>query len=224
MQRARTSQERIAILKREQAATTDQAEKLRIQAQIEAERNSGATRHTKELNSQLSTQERIRDSVEAQYKAQLDAQELTIRDRQERRKEEQEIRRAQRILASGRASQQFKDAAADRLALIAVEREQRAQAIREKTATAGGTLINGRIFQSQPTLSGGGVPLAAPQAVAGGAPGAPPPAAAPAGAGNLVVQFVVDGQVIANAIIPQVLGAGRASLARVEAGGGGQQA
>src|SRR5262249_54571736 len=40
--RARTAQQRIAILQREQSLTTDQAEKLRIQAQIEQERASAA--------------------------------------------------------------------------------------------------------------------------------------------------------------------------------------
>jgi hypothetical protein len=218
LSRARTASERIAILRREQAATTDQAEKLRIQAQIEAERNSGARSHTKELNTQLSLNERIRDSVEAQYKARLDAQELAIRDRMERRKEDQEIRQAQRILASGRASQAFKDAAADRLALIAVEREQRAQAIREKQATASGSLIGGRIFQSQPGISGGGVGAGTPP-TAPGAPGAP---LAPGG--GLTIQFLVDGKLIANAIIPDIMNAQRASLARVDAAGGGQQA
>ena len=73
MSRARTSAERIAILKRQQAAATDEVEKIRIQAQIEQERNSGAKAHTKELNTQLGLHEKIRDSVEAQYKAQLDA-------------------------------------------------------------------------------------------------------------------------------------------------------
>lgn len=223
LQRARTAAERIAVLRREQAATTDRAEKLRIQAQIEQEMTSGSKSRTSELSKQLNLNERIRDSLESQLKAQLDAAELAIKDRQERRKEEREIRAAQRILASGRASQEFKDAAADRLALIAIDRQQRALALQEKLATAGGTIsAQGRVLQSVP---GGGPPPPTPPL---GLPPQPTPAgpvaptAAAAGAtGPFLIQLILpNGQVLAQAVEPFIFGGMRASLDRVNAGGG----
>lgn len=141
--------------------TGDLGEQARILNEIkslDAAADRGAKSHTSELNKQVSLEERIRDSKEAQLKASLDAAAATIKDRQDRRKEDQEIRAAQRILGSGRASQQFKDAAQDRLSLIDIERQQRALAIAQQQATAGGTIVNGRVLQS---IQSGGAPLPA---------------------------------------------------------------
>lgn len=219
LQRARTAQERIAVLQRMQSLTTNEAEKLRLQAQIESQRDSGAKSHTNTLNTQLNLHERIRDSLEAQYKAQLDAAELAIRDRQERRKEDQEIRQAQRILASGRSSQLFKDAAADKLALIDIERQQRALAIQEKLATSGGTIsAQGRVLQSVQRPGGAGI--APPQIPVPGqdvptVPQIPVPGQAGGGVPFVDVKVFIDGQEIAARVITTM----RSGLRSANAGG-----
>lgn len=210
---AKTAAQRIAILQRELGQTTDQVEKNRILAQIAQERNSLDKAHSSELDKQLKLNEGIRDSLESQYKAQLDAAELTIRDRQERRKEDQEIAAAQRILASGRASQQFKDAAADKLALINIERQKRALEIQDKSATAGGTIINGKLYQS---VQGGGRG-ALPTAPAGGTlPAIPVAPAAPTGAGGIEVLVYLDSEPIAAKVITRM----RSGLQQHAAAGG----
>lgn len=212
--KATTTAAKIAELERQKAATSDPVEKVRLETQIINERNSAAKAHTGELNKQLNTQEKIRDSLEAQYKAQLDAAELTIKDRQERRKEDQEIRAAQRILASGRSSQLFKDAAADKLALIDIERQKRALEIQDKSATAGGTIINGKVYQSVP--SGGRVqPIPLPGPGASGATGTPVSAGG-GGAGGVEVLVYLDSEPIAAKVITRM----RTGLRQHNAGGG----
>jgi hypothetical protein len=63
LSRAKTSAARIAELRRQQAATSDPAEKIRLQQQIEEERDSAAKSHTSELNKQLKLNEGIYDSI-----------------------------------------------------------------------------------------------------------------------------------------------------------------
>lgn len=207
---ARTAQQRIAILQREQAATTDQAEKLRIQAQIEGERNSGARSHTSELGKQLTLNERIRDSLESQLKAQLDAAELAIRDRQARRKEDQELRIAQNALQNAK-DPRFRAAAADAIALIDVERQQRALALQEKLATAGGSIVGGRVFQSIPTGRPG-------QVVVGPAVGGVPTPGGAAGLPIVDVRVFLDSTEIAARTITTL----RTGLQSANAGGAGR--
>jgi hypothetical protein len=179
-------------------------------------------RRTSELGKQLTLEEKIRDSKEAQLKAALDAQELAIKDRQDRRREDREIRQAERILASAKARQEFKDAASDKIALIQIERQKRALELQEKGATVQGTVINGRVFQSRP-----GAPLP-PNAPIPPLPFVPPPpaqqAAPPqAGSGGLTVQFLVDGHLVAQEIIPDVMASLRGGLAQSQSAGGGRQ-
>ncbi len=202
---ATTAAQRIAILKEELTLTTDQVTKNGILAQIANEQQSKAKAHTGELGKQLNLEERIRDSKEAQYKAQLDLAELLIRDRQDRRKEDQELARAQRIQRSGRASQLFKDAAADAAALIEIERQQRALAIQEKGLTAGGTVINGRIYQSRQAGQGISpipVPGGAPPLVGGGAQ----TQIGLAGLPQIEVLVTLDGQQIAANVVTRLRG------------------
>jgi hypothetical protein len=219
--RATTSTQRLAILRRELATTTDRADRLRIQAQIEQEQHSAAKSHTTELGKQLGLEEKIRDAKEQQLKAALDAAELTIRDRQERRKEDQDLRQAQRIIASGRASAEFKAAAQDKIDLINIERQKRALEISEKAKTAGGQIIGGRVFQSR--ASGGtavgtvpvptGVPTIAPSQLA----------AAGGGGAAVVINFNLDGKTIASQLIPDIFAAlGVANRQSLSAGSGGR--
>lgn len=216
LSRARTPAQRIAIYQRELAATTDIAERLRIQAQIESEKNSAAKSHVATLDKTLNLEEKIRDSKEAQYKASLDAQEAAIRDRQETRKEDQELRTHQNALRNAR-DPRLRAAAADAIALIGVHRQQRALDIQEKGATAGGAIIGGRLYQSQ---AGQGVPGAPSLPAAPGVPqagGAQAPAAA--GGAPTVLQINLDGQKIAEVTLPYTLAALRGSRRQATAAG-----
>lgn len=216
--RARTAEQRIAILRREQAATTDQAEKLRIQAQIEGERNSGAKAHTSELGSQLRLQEGIYDSLNKQIDAQISLRKLTAQDTLDRLKENRELAQAQRILASGRASPEFKAAAQARIDLINAERDERAQRIREAQATAGGSIVNGRLLQSQPRA--GGVPAVPTpgQAGAPGVPTVPTPGEGGAGVPVVDVRVFLDSQEISARVVTSL----RGGLRSANAGGAGR--
>lgn len=211
--RARTSAQRIAILKQELATTADVAERNRILARIEGERQSGAKAHTSELDKQLTLAERTRDAEMQRYKAALDASEAAIRDRQERRKEDQEIATAQRIIASGRASTTFKAAAQDALALIAVHRQQRALDISEKTTTAGGAVAGGRLLQSVP----GQPPTAAPAPLATSATATPGAVALPGG-GTATINVYIGNEPI-DKRIEVVLGSG---IDRAQTSGAGR--
>ena len=170
--RARTPAQRIAVYQRELAATTDVAERLRIQAQIEQEKASTARAHTTELGKQLNLEEKIRDSKEAQLKASIDARKLGAQDTLDRLKEDQQLEQARRVLATSH-DERFRQAAQARIDLIGAERDSRALAIREAQATAGGAIVGGRVFQGIP--GGGGAPPAL-------APTPPLPGAQPAGA------------------------------------------
>jgi hypothetical protein len=218
--RAKTSAERIAILQREAAATDDIAERNSLLARIESERNSGAKRHTSELNKQLNLEERIRDAKTSQLKATLDASAAIIRDRQQRRQEEQDIRTAERILRSGRSSQLFKDAAADKIALIGIEQQQRLLDINEKLATSNGQIINGRVFQSKP--GAGDVRLAQIQPGQLPACTLPQPIVPGGGAGGglpaIEVLVTLDGKEIAANVVTRL----RGGLGQATSGGAGR--
>jgi len=169
---------------------------------------------TTELNKQLTLEERIRDAKTAQLKASLDASAAIIRDRQQRRQEEQDIKTAQRILNSGRSSQQFKDAARDKIDLISIEQQQRILDINEKLKTANGQIINGRVFQSKPV----GDARLAPQTQlpVGSIPQIPGPSGASGGAGGPQIEVIVtlDGQQIAANVVTRLRGGlGQASSA-----------
>lgn len=178
--RAKTSAQRIAILQRELSGTTDIAERLRIQTQIEQERNSAAKGHTSELNKQLSLNERIEDSQAKQARAAIDARLALIDDRKQRILEEQELRRAENAARNARDPRirELADLARQRIPL---EQQQRQLDIAEKLATAGGQIIGGRIFQGQRGAPGalpplppiGAVPLPPAPGVGPGAIGLP---------------------------------------------------
>jgi hypothetical protein len=175
---------------------------IREQQSIAAQALRDGKSHTTELNKQLNLHESIRDALNAQYHAQLDAAALSIKDRQDRRKEDRELAAAQRILGSGSASAEFKAAAADRIALINIERQQRAADIADKGATAGGQIIGGKVYQGIPGGAPGG-------AVGGGAPsgggGVPSPGGGGGGAGSLTVNLNLDGHQIAQATFPDIV-------------------
>lgn len=222
---AKNSAAKIARLKQELAKTTDPIERQQLTNQIDQERLSTVKAHTGELSKQVTLQESIFDSINKQKDALLDIQALTIKDRQDRRKEDREIAQAQRILGSGRASAEFKAAAQDRIDLINVERQQRAQAILEKQATAGGTLdARGHILQSRP---GGAAPQAGttPQAIGPITPigaGVPPGrvTAVPASP-NVVILRLVDAanRILAESIEPFIVEDLRVTFASSQSGG-----
>jgi hypothetical protein len=200
---ANTTAKKIAELRRQQAATDDPVKKLQLQTQIEQEIQSGARKHTGELGHQLSLHESIYDSLNKQRDAALDIEELTIRDRQQDRADAAKIKTAQRILASPNASADLKARAADALDLISVEDRKRAQAIAEKSATAGGAIVNGKLLQS--VAGGGALPSATATTAAGGAPLPSAPGPAGGAAGAVTINLVVDGKTLATVSEPYIM-------------------
>lgn len=200
--RAKTSAQKIAELKRQQAATTDPVEKLQLQASIEQERNSAAKSHTSELGKQLTLHESIFDSLNKQRDAALDIEELQITGRQQDRADQAKIKTAQAILGSSSASADFKARAQDALDLISVQERKRAQALAEKGATAGGAIIGGKVYQSAP---GGGAGGGAGIGPIGPLPSAGGPAISAGGGGAVTINLVVDGKTLASVSEPYIL-------------------
>ncbi len=194
LEKATTHQAKIAELQKQLGQTTDEADRLNIQRDIQREQNALASEKERklkgvssELNKQVGLEERIHDSLEKQQKTMLDIEELTIRNRQETRKEEKDIAQAQRILKDPRKAKLF-DSASDQLALIDVERRKRDFEIQDKQSTVAGTIFNGRILQSRP--GSGAVPTQQQQAV-GAVPTATPSQAARTRATSALAQQVV---------------------------------
>ncbi len=155
LEKAKTHQGKVAELGRQLSAETDPVKRLELQRDIQREQNAIEDEKgrklksvSSELNKQVGLQERIYDSLNKQQRALLDIDELTIKNRQETRKEERDIAQSNRILADPRKAK-LQDAAKDAIALINVQRQQRLLEIEDKQATAGGTLFNGRILQSR---------------------------------------------------------------------------
>jgi hypothetical protein len=213
--RANSSAERVAVYRSEIARTTDQAEKNRLLAQIEGEKGKAtrattgaATAHTAELNKQLNLSERTFDSINKQRQATLDLRAAEIRDRQQRRQEETELKTADRVLANiagnNPRAADFRARAQDARDLILIGQEQRQLDLEEKRSTAGGAIVNGRIFQSQagisaPGASGGGAPIGIPAGA---------PAGSPAGETAITLQLVDSaGAVIAKTVEPILMDA-----------------
>jgi hypothetical protein len=212
---ARTTSQKIAELERQKSAETDPVKKVQLETQIIQERNSSAKAHTGELGKQLTLHESIYDSLNKQKDAQLDIEELTIKGRQADRDAAAKDRVAQRILNSPNASADLKARAADVIALDDVEKRKRAQALIEKQATAGGSIVNGRLLQSVPGT--GGAPAG------GGAPapiGAPAGAGASASAGGATIVINLDGKVIATVTEPYIMDAILKGLRTANAGRG----
>ena len=205
LSRATTAAQKIALLKRQQAATSDPVERLNLQGQIESEIRAGAKSHTGELGRQLGLHTAIASSLADQYRSQLDAQALSIRDRQERRKEDQQLAQAQRILADP-SKARFADAARDSIALIGVSRAQRAGEIAAKGPI-------GALAPALPPKIGGGPALALPNAPAGGAA----PSGAGGGAGGVEVNVYVDGAAVAASVVTRL----RQGLRQSQSAGGG---
>jgi hypothetical protein len=149
-----------------------------------------------------------------QRDAQLDIEELLIRDRQQDRRDAQEAAKAQRILNDPRKAR-FQDAARDALALIDVQDRQRANAIAEKQSTVNGSIVNGRLLQSVPGT--GSAPGVQPLGPLTSAPGSAAQGAASA-LPTVEVLVTLDSQPIAAKVITRLRQGGRAS----DAAGGGQ--
>jgi hypothetical protein len=200
---AKTSAQRIAELQRELNRETDPVKRIQLETQIIQERNSNAKKHTGELDKQLKLQESIFDSINKQKDAQLSLLELQIKDRQESRKEDRELRAAQRILNSQTASADLKARAQDRIDLINVNRQQRQQKIIEDSATANATIRNGKLYQSIPGSTG------SPTAAASGtsaqstqSTGSAPLAASGASSGAVMVNVIIDGKTAWSGMAP----------------------
>jgi hypothetical protein len=200
---AKTAAQRIAILRQELAGTDDVLKRLQLQTQIASLQNSADKTRIKDAGQVLNLEERIRDSKEAQLKASIDARKLAAQDVLDRLKEDQEIAQAQRVLANSR-DPRFRAAAQARLDLIGANRDERQLALQQAQATAGGTIVNGRVFQSIPS-AGGQDTTTPPPPSTGARPGLSFPSPTAGGGGQTVIQFVVDGKVIAEIIEPRII-------------------
>lgn len=189
----------------------------RLQNQLDNEKTRLAKSHTSELNKQLGLNESIYDSQQKQYRAALDLEELTIRNRQETRAEDDKIRRLN-ITANTASDPRIRAAAQDALALINVERRQRQAEIAEKQGISSAPIVNGRILES---LRGGASRGSAPTPTGGvGVPGGAASGGSPSSSG-LTIQFLVDGKLIAEVIEPQIIANALAGQRASAAGGGG---
>lgn len=194
-------------------------EREREREQLASQQVRTAKAHTTELGQQLSLSESIYDSQQKQYRAALDLEELSIRNRQETRKEDEELRRL-RNTAANASDPRIRAAAQDAIALIDVERRQRAAEIGEKQGVSGAPIVNGRILESLRGSAAGG---SAPPTPTGGAGVPGGTAGAPGGASSsgLTIQFLVDGKLIAEVIEPQIIANALAGQRASAAGGGG---
>ena len=226
LEKAKTHGAKIAELQRQLAAEDDPVEKLGIQRDIVREQNAledEKTRkvksQTSELNKQATLQESIYDSINKQKHALLDIQEGEIKDRQERRKEDQEIAKAQRILADPRKAR-LQAAAQDAIALIEVQRQQRQLDLQDKAATAGASLsTRGTLLQSRQAGVGGTRPAVGtiPATV-------PVPGQAQAPAGSIVRLQLVDGalKLLAEGELPFIANGLLVELERTHSAGTGK--
>lgn len=156
-----------------------------LQQQLASEREAAAKRGIKDATSRLNLEERTADAVERQLKAAVDARLAALDDRVDRRKEQKDLERARRVLASPGASAAQRQAAMDVLERIPLEQEKRRLDIAGKRSEAGASVINGKLYEVRPgggggspatASSGGGtpfLPFAATSASSGGVPTTP---------------------------------------------------
>lgn len=203
LSRAKTSAQKIAELQRQQRATSDPVEQLQLQAQIEQERNSTAKAHTSELDKQLKLNESNYDSVDKQRQAVIDLGVQQARNRLDNLKDQDELKKANAILNSSASSVDLKARAQAKKDVVLADEAKRDFEIGQQQATAGGTIINGKLYQSVP---GAGGPLPSPPSggtaprAAAGAAGAPAPDSTSGGGRELIIQM--DGQQVAKLILP----------------------
>lgn len=191
---ARTDAQRIAILQQELAGTKDVVERLNLQTQIVNLQQSAAKSHTKELNTQLNLEERIADSKEKQLKSAIDARLAINDDAKQRILEADQLRRAN-IAAQNAKDPRIRALAQLDAERIPLEQAKRALGIQEQLATAGGQIVNGRIFQGQ--RGAGGLP-----ALPAGGASLPSLPALPASAGGVpIVNVYLDSQPIAARVV-----------------------
>ena len=198
---AKNNAEKIKILNERLAKTTDPIERQQLQNQIDQARLTTARGLTSEGGKRLKIEESIYDVINKQKDAALDLEESQIRGRQEARKAAQEDATAQNLLRAlgsrtDARAQDFRGRAEDVIALNDVQRRRRAQQELEKQATVNGTIVSGRLLQSQPGTGN------TPQ---GGAPVAPvaPAVAAPTST-NAIILVLQDsaGAVLAKSVEP----------------------
>lgn len=199
-------------------AISAQTDLKQVKEQIAKADDRAGKERIKDTNQALSLEERIRDSKESQLKASVDARKLDAQDRLDRLKEDQDLAQARRVLEHA-SDPRFRAAAQARIDLINAQRDERALALQQAQATAGGTIVNGRVFQSIP---GAGAPPIPPLPT--GAPASSPTRTppSPATSGAMTIQFLVDGHLIAQEIIPDVLNTLAAGQQQHAAAGGGR--
>jgi hypothetical protein len=203
--RATTKQQKIAELQRQQQATTDPVEKLRLQTQIEQERKAGAGRVGAATNTALQLNDIARTSGDDRLRIERENLER-LRDQQEdfdvkrARSTEDFERQRRRLLAEGRKAE------AARLTEDFTRDQKRAQEDfnREKRRTQRNnaealgdqaTKVENRVEAVNARAAAKGI---APGAVAGDStplPAGASPASAPVQAQN-VIQIMLDGKIL----------------------------
>lgn len=188
----------------------------RLQNQLENERERGAKSRTSELDKQLNLNERIYDSQQKQYQAEIDARLARNSDATQDILDVQRRQQAQNAINNAR-DPRIRALAQLELERIGLEDEKRNNEIGQLGATAGGAIsANGRLLQS---LAPDGGPLPQPGGTPGGATtvsGSPT-----TGAGSdpdVLVQVFLDSDEIAARQVVRLRDGLRSSRS---AGGGG---
>lgn len=160
------------------------------------------------LKEKLQLEEKIGDSILRQNEALVDAQLLTVRNQQERIKEDRELAAIARRRASPEFSAEQKNLDALREQEIVLERQKREIDIQDKTRAAGGVV---------PVVPSSG-PVAA---AAGGAPATLPVSSpTPPQGGQQKVGVFLDGKEVGFVLFPEFMAFLQGGAAQVRAAGG----
>lgn len=202
-------------------ARGNKAEELKIQAELfqlnksaQSDIEKAGERQVRDAKELLQLKERTYDAQIRQRDAALGASTAEVENRRKTREERRDLAQAQRVLQTGNAEQ--KQAAQERIELIDLERQKRANDIEKQRRESTGSIIDGQIYSSQQAGRGGGgrpidvgniassvVPVGA--GAQGGAGGAQ-------GGTGLTVNVVIDGQIVGTSVLPHIVSALRNSL------------
>ncbi len=203
LKRAKDNAAKIKLLQAREASTADPVERARLEGQIidlQQQKNTGLSR-------ELGLQESIYDAQQKRLSSALSLREAEIRDRQQDRDDIQKVKTADAILraTAGKTdarSIDFANRARDDKELISIQDQQRALDIAQKGATAGASIVNGKLLQSVP--GGVGAPPVGAPAVGNAPANAPIFSTAPIAAQPIIVQLVVDGKTLAATTEPYI--------------------
>lgn len=213
--RATTKEQKIAELQRQQAATTDQAEKLQLQAQIEQEKRAGASRvgtakstalqlQNTEQNSQLQLLRTQREGLERLRDQQEDFDVRRTRSKEDQDKKVRGLLARGQIAEARRAQEEF--ALSSKRDQEDFDRQKR-RTLRNNAEGTGDIDARTDLRQQQigarAALRNGGAALgsSAPPASLGGAPRAAPQAVA-----QIVIQGLItmDGKAVGTGVWPTI--------------------